>query len=149
MALSFIDDANLEEHQMKIKWVWLDNRSNGRYSPGMPLKCWTGFSNGESVSLIGDNPKGEPFRYTYVPVRVDQNQSGALEISESLKVMKQYSRDSIIRLFYIAIILVLGFGVILWWQFQIWIHHPLQRFIKKSVQIGKGDLSPDLFIKGS
>jgi len=148
-ALALIREANKEEHQMKIRWVWFDSRPGEAHIPRAPLKMLRKAFRNETVSLTMDDATGETFRFTYIPVRVELNRPGALEISESLRVLKQYTHDSVLHLFYTAALLLLAFGGVLWHRFQIWIHQPLQQFIEKSVKIGEGDLSPDLVVKGS
>jgi signal transduction histidine kinase len=147
-ALSLIREANRDEHQMGIRWVWLDSGPGEPYIPRAPLKLLNKVLEGESVSLAMDDSTAEAFRFTYIPVKVDQDRPGALEISESLGVMKKYTHDSLLHLFYTGGLLLLAFGGILWHRFQSWIHQPLKRFIEKSVKIGEGDLAPDLAVKG-
>jgi two-component system NtrC family sensor kinase len=148
MALTLISDVNREEHQMKLRWIWLDSSPGEPYFPRAPLKLLSNVFKGENVSLTMDDDTGETFRFTYIPVRVDQNHPGALEISESLRMMKQYNHDSFMHLLYTGVVLLLAIGGILWHRFQIWIHQPLKRFIEKSVKIGEGNLTPDLVVKG-
>ena len=147
LVLELIRDANQEEHQMKLRWIWLDRRTDELNPSKLSLNLINQVIKGQSVSIIAEDDAGEAFRFTYIPINLDLNRQGALEIAESLQRMKQYTLNSSIHLVCTGILLLIVFGWILWHRFQIWIHLPLQQLIEKTVKIGEGDLRPDLVIK--
>lgn len=147
-ALRLIHNVNTKEHQLKIRWVWLEASAAAPYVPQVPLERLDEVAQGKSISLrINTSEKGD-YRFTYVPVNVDEKHAGAIELAESRSLEMRYHQDSLLHLIYTTILLLLLTGSLLWYQFQKWIQRPLNRFIDKSRKIGEGDLSPDLPITG-
>jgi two-component system NtrC family sensor kinase len=147
-ALALINDANTKEHQAKIRWVWLDQSAAAPYVPHVSLEKLDGVIQGKSISLIVNTLREGAVRFTYVPVNVDREHPGAIEISESLSTLKCYKYNSLLHLLYTTILLLLLSGSLLWYLFHKWIHRPLTRFIEKSRKIGEGDLSANLPVTG-
>ncbi len=147
-ALALIDDANTKEHKVKIRWVWLDHSAAAPYVPHVPLEKLDRVIQGRSISLIVNTLREGDVRFTYVPVSVDSKSPGAIELSESLSILKRYKHNSLLHLLYTAILLLILSGSLLWYLFHKWIHRPLTRFIEKSRKIGEGDLSPNLLVTG-
>ena len=147
-ALSLIHDANKEEHRVQLRWVWLGPSADVLHKPQIPFEKLENANKGHSVSLVVNKAKGEKFRITYVPVNVDENHPGALEISEPLFILDRYTHRSLLHFLFTTALLLVVVGVLLWNRFQKWIHQPLSQFINKSLKIGEGDLTPDLKVPG-
>jgi len=147
IAARLIRDANAKEGAVAIRWVDLDTTS-GRFAPAADLEKLSAVRLGNAASMVVEKSEGEAFRLTYVPVSAGKRARFAIELSESLAMLKRYTRDSLLNLAVTAVVLFLTSGAILWFFFQRWIHRPLVRFIDKSRGIGAGDLSPDLTVEG-
>jgi two-component system NtrC family sensor kinase len=147
-ALTLIHDANIKEHQLKVRWVWLDASAAPPYVPRVPLERLDKVAQGKSISLKLDISEKGSYRFTYVPVNVDKNHTGAIELAESQSLRMRYHHNSLLHLIYTGVLLLLLTGSLLWYQFQKWIEQPLTRFIDKSRKIGEGDLSPNLSVTG-
>ncbi len=148
MVLKLILEANSQEHSIHIRWVDLDPSVVGMYAPTVPLKKIERVLQGKTASLTMEKNGSGLYRFTYIPILTDTYSHSAIELSESLSVLKKFIRNSVLHLIVMAVLLLLTSGALLWFQFQKWIHQPLVRFIDKSRRIGQGDLTPDLVVKG-
>ena len=146
-AIHLIRDANAKENAVAIRWVDLDGPS-GRFAPAAAPETLAAVRRGKSASMVVEKTGGESLRLTYVPVSTSPRPRYAIELSESLTMLKRYTRNSLLHLAATAMALFLTSGAILWFFFQRWIHRPLVRVIDKSRGIGAGDLSPDLTVEG-
>lgn len=147
VAVQFIRDSNSKEGAVAIRWVDLD-RSSGRFAPAADPEKLAAVRRGNAASMVVEKTGGDAFRLTYVPISSDSRPRFAIELSESLAIMKRYTRNSLLHLTVTAMVLFLTSGGILWFSFKWWIHRPLLRFIDKSRRIGAGDLSQDLVVEG-
>ena len=147
MAAQLIREANTKEGLVAIRWVNLDAPS-GTFAPAGPLKRLNAVRRGSPASIIVENGAGEAHRLTYVPLSAGSRTRFAIELSESMAMLKRYTRNSLLHLAITAMVLLMASGTVLWFFFQRWIQRPLVRFIDKSRRIGTGDLSPDLAVEG-
>jgi two-component system NtrC family sensor kinase len=147
VAVQLIRDANSKEGTVAIRWVDLD-RSSGRFAPAADPEKLAAVRLGNAASMVVEKTGGDAFRLTYVPISSDARPRFAIELSESLAMLKRYTRNSRLHLTVTAMVLFLSSGGILWFSFKWWIHRPLLRFIDKSRRIGAGDLSQDLVVEG-
>lgn len=95
------------------------------------------------------NKNGSLLRYTYVPVDIGQPKKGALELSQALFSLRQYSSKMLIRAFTITALLALISGLILYVFIDRKIRIPLDSLMKQAKRIGDGDLTADLSIFGN
>lgn len=147
VAAQLIRDANSKEGAVAIRWVDLD-RSSARFAPAADPQKLAAVRRGNAASMVVEKAGGDAFRLTYVPISSDSQPRFAIELSESLAMLKRYTRNSLLHLAVTAMVLFLTSGGILWFSFKWWIHQPLLRFIDKSRRIGAGDLSQDLVVEG-
>ena len=148
-TMELIRNANALEHTVKIRWVNLDPSIHGIHSPMIPVTKLGKVLRGGITSLIGQKRgmKGE-YRFTYVPLFNRAFSHSAIELSESLSLLRTYTRSSLLHLLFTALLILIAAGLFLWFQFQQWIHRPLALFTEKSRMIGEGDLVPDLVVRG-
>ena len=148
-ALKLISGVNEGEHRLYVRWVWLNVPPDDPYSPRIPGEKLGMVIQGQEVSFTQRYKGGTGFIYTYVPINVDKKKPGALELSESLSQLDNYTRTAIIRIFILMgelvliaglAVLLLGFGMI---------GRPLHRLIEKIRRIGEGNLSEPLYLRGS
>lgn len=147
VAVQLIRDANSKEGAVAIRWVDLDI-SSGRFAPAADPGKLAAVRRGNAASMVVEKTGGDAFRLTYVPISSDSRPRFAIELSESLAMLKRYTRNSLLHLAVTGMVLFLMSGGILWFSFKWWIHRPLLRFIDKSRRIGAGDLSQDLVVEG-
>ena len=148
-ALKLISGVNEGEHRLYVRWVWLNVPPDDPYSPRIPGEKLGMVIQGQEVSFTQRYKGGTGFIYTYVPINVDKKKPGALELSESLSQLDNYTRTAIIRIFILMgelvliaglAVLLLGFGMI---------GRPLHRLIEKIRRIGEGNLSEPLYLRGN
>lgn len=147
-ALELIGDAS-DSGTIDIRWVW----------PHILLDKFTGTTVekeqleklllGEPVSLKMQKD-GEIFsRFTYVPVDVGEQQLGALELSQTLLSLKEFSKRMMIRAVTITLLLSLICGVILYLFIDRKIRVPLNSLMAQAKQIGQGNLVANNAIDGN
>ncbi len=147
-ALQLIEQANKEEYLVNIRWVRLNAPPNDPYSPRASREKLVAVAQGKEDSFRERDNKGNVYLYTYVPLKINRDKSGALELSQSLSRLDEYTHNAIVRIFVLAAILLflsviavlsLGFGMI---------GRPLHRLVEKIRRIGEGDLSEPLHLRG-
>ena len=117
VTAQLIQDANLKESAVAIRWVDLDS-SSGRFTPAADSEKLVAVRRGNATSMVVKKGGGETFRLTYVPVSSGPKSRYAIELSESLSMLKHYTRNSLLRLAFTAMVLFLASGGILWFFFQ-------------------------------
>ncbi|MGP8012938.1 MAG: sensor histidine kinase, partial [Smithella sp.] len=144
-----ISGVNGGEHRLYVRWVWLNVPPDDPYSPRIPGEKLSMVIQGQEVFFKKRYNDGTGYLYTYVPVKIAKQKPGALELSESLSQLDNYTRTAIIRIFILMgelvliaglAVLLLGFGMI---------GRPLHRLIEKIRRIGEGNLSEPLYLSGS
>ena len=147
-ALELIQRTKDVEHQIRLRWVWLDApaEDSSVHPPLRPeLKP---LLRGEVVTLKVTDPKGPGDYVTYVPVSVDRRR-GALELRESLRPVVSYVRGSILRSVVLALSLTVAGAVTLFFVGSRMIRRPLDLLVEKTRRVGAGDLTGDLVLKGN
>jgi signal transduction histidine kinase len=146
-VMKLIRAANKEEHLMNIRWVWLDASPNDLYRPRALIERLEPVRQGQEVSFKERDKKSTGYRYTYVPVEVNEDRPGALELSEPLTHLNDYARTTVVRTVVLAGVLMLVSGLVAL-LLGIWVvGRPLHRIIEKVRRVGSGDLSGRLDLK--
>jgi two-component system NtrC family sensor kinase len=147
-ALGFIDRVNAERHVTQMRWVWLDSQAADPYRPSVPLDLLSPVVQGKELSIkrAGSDDAGR--LYSYVPVATDKERVGAIELSESLRELSQYTGSTIKRAVVLAGGIVLlggltavGFGIL-------FVGRPLRLLSEKAGRVGLGDFTGPLHIPG-
>ena len=143
-----IEDANAAEDRVSIRWVWLEATANTDQCPRVPREQLEPVLRGKEMSLRFRDQSGNEYFHTYVPVSVDEQRSGALELSESLVELAEYSHRSLVRTLVLVSALLLG-GGLLAVPLGIWlVGRPLRRLVEKTRRVGEGDLTESLHLPG-
>jgi two-component system NtrC family sensor kinase len=139
-ALQLIGDANRENRQLNVHWVWLDGASA---EPPQALSAddLQTIESGSVVFVEERDATGRGFLHTYVPVAVPAERAGAIELTNSLDVPDRIARAAILRFATLGgtlIILSAAAAAIL----GVWlVGRPLQQLTDKTRRVGSGDLS--------
>lgn len=72
---------------MRIRWVNLDD-SNGISAPFVSQENICPVIKGETASMVMEHMDGGACRFTCVPVRTGEKRCYAVELSESMNVLK-------------------------------------------------------------
>jgi signal transduction histidine kinase len=147
-ALELIEHANKEEYLINIRWVDLDSSVKGPYSPNINRERLNMVMQGQEMSFKELPKVGVGYLYTYVPIKVGNKKLGALELSQSLSSLNEYTRRAVFRIFILTVFLMLSSIIIMFSLGFGMIGRPLNRLVEKIRRIGEGDLSAPLHIRG-
>lgn len=149
-AQQLLEDANTEEDRVSIRWVWLDctPESDSQFCPHVPSTKLDPVQRGMETSLVYQDHNGRDRLYTYVPVAVDSQRDGAIELSESMTELVEHSRNSLLQTLLLIGALLLGSGVLAA-ALGIWlVGRPLRLLVEKTRRVGEGDLGGPLHLHG-
>jgi len=143
-ALRAIEEASRDGYMVTIRWVWLDAPAEDLHGPKVSSEKLKPVIHGETMSFKEKDKDGKRYFRSYIPVAVDENRPGALELSESLAQLDERTRTALIRVFVLTGVLVLlsAFAVLLLGVKMV--GRPLNRIIEKIRRIGTGDFSGPL-----
>jgi two-component system NtrC family sensor kinase len=147
-ALALIKRADREENHMRIRWVWLGDLSGGPYIPHVPREQLSSVSLGKEISVKQLDHNDSGHLYTYVPVKINKDVYGALEISESLAKLKNYIHKTILRSIILGIMMALVVFIMLWMLVVKFVGRPLNRLVEITREIGKGNFSKRIVVRG-
>ncbi len=148
-AIELINDANSSNHSITLRWVWLVDSSDPLHSPGIVSVNFTRLKQGDIFSLKTDEKGKTGFRYTYVPLKLDNHTTSAIEIKQSLAPLAEYSHKMLIRSLKVGFLLLLTSCLFLYGFIDRQIQRRLDRLSDKAKQIGKGDIEPNLTVRGN
>ena len=147
-ALALIDRVNAEGHMVRIRWVWLDGQDDDSHRPSVSPALLSPVVRGEELSVTRFGSKDDGHVYSFVPVSTNAGRPGALELSESLSELSQYTGSTVKRAVVLAGGIVLlggvcavGFGVL-------FVGRPLRLLSEKAGRVGQGDFTDPLHIPG-
>lgn len=147
-VLRVIKEANKAEHLLVIRWVWLDMPLDALYRPKAPREKLDPVIHGQEVSFKDRDKEGNGYFYSYIPIAVDEKRPGALELSEPLSQLDEYTRAIFIRIFVLTSVLVLiGILIIIVLGIKM-IGEPLNQVVDKIRRVGTGDFSGPLKLPG-
>lgn len=146
-ALQLVRDADQEDRRMSIRWVWMDAAGDTQ-GPLAAAADLGPVLRGQEHSFKGRDAAGNAFRYTYIPVALEGGRKGALELSESLSRLEEYTQATIARvLALMAVLVVAGAMATLLLGVRLF-GRPLGLLIDKTRRVGSGDLSGPLDLPG-
>ena len=147
-AIQLIEDANRADHLIRIRWVWLDElqKLHGKAIP--ELENFKKAEPFQQVSFVALDEHRQKQRYTLMGVAIPGDRSGAIQLTQSLQLRAQFIQRMLIRSLSITTLLALLSGIIIYFFIHIKIRGPLEQLSRKAIEIGKGNLMPDLEIKG-
>lgn len=148
MAMRLLEDADYVDPMTTIHWTWLDE-VRMQYGERHPeLRLFEGSATEQSVTFIAFDEHRKKLRYTFIPVPIPGDRRGLLQLTQSLVPLTEYTQKILIRSLIISAILALVSGGIIYFLIYTKIKMPLEKLSRKAIEIGKGNLQPDLAIKG-
>jgi two-component system, NtrC family, sensor kinase len=147
-ALELIKKVDREENYMRIRWVWLSDLSSSSYMPRVSPDKLVPVSRGQEISVKKMDSSYSGHLYTYVPVKINNHEFGALEISESLAKLKKYIHKTMLRSIILGILMALLGSIMLWILGVKFVGRPLNRLVEITHQIGKGNFSERVVVRG-
>ncbi len=147
-AYELVESANEADERMRIRWVWADADSPERIRPEAPDETGAMLARGMAVSWVDREQIKGGRLYTYVPVVLDQDRVGALELSESFERSQAYLSDSKLRIATMTLLIIVMAAGIAWLTGLLFIARPVEALIGKARAIGRGDLETPLVLNG-
>ncbi|MBW2012092.1 MAG: HAMP domain-containing protein, partial [Deltaproteobacteria bacterium] len=148
-TIQLINDANGSNNPVKLRWVWLGAMPDTLHSPKIGSVKFARVKQGDIVSMKTDEKGKTGFRYTYIPLKLENHTASAIEIQQSLAPLIEYKHKIFVRLLIVGFLLLLISGIILYGFITYQIQRRLDRLSHKAKRIGAGDIEPDLEIRGN
>lgn len=147
-ALELLRDASTSGN-IEIHWRWLDEVAETvDMSPAQKMQlAKAGRDETASFKIFGNN--GTSYRYTYVPVDIDGQKKGGLELRQTLLSLREYSNRMILRALIITALLASISGLVLYFYIDRKIGRPLNKLKTQANRIGEGDFSANNNITGN
>ena len=140
-ALQLIADADRENRQVDVRWVWLDGDSPEAQTARLSADDQQAIRNGGTVLVEERDSAGRGSLHTYVPVPVSSPRTGAIELTTSLDGLDQLARAAIVRFAAMGAVLVI-LSAAMAALAGVWlVGRPLQQLTDKTRRVGNGDLS--------
>jgi signal transduction histidine kinase len=148
-AIELINDANLSNHSVTLRWVWLENPLDPLHLPWIDAVKFAQLKQGDTFSLKTDKRDETGFRYTYIPLKLENHTISALEIQQSLLPLSEYSHKMLIQSLKGGVLLLLTSFLFLYCFIDRQVRRRLEPLSDKAKQIGKGDYEPNLTVRGN
>ncbi|MHB8973712.1 MAG: sensor histidine kinase [Pirellulaceae bacterium] len=140
-AMELIGDANRDEDNVHVRWVWLDTPDGDPSGPAVNKHQLDAVTHGAEASFTTEDPQSSGLLVTYVPVLVPNNRPGALELAESFSSLESYRRRTIVRtLRVMAGLMAFGAAGVVWLG-TLFVGRPLRQLVQAVRRIGGGDLA--------
>lgn len=140
-ALQLIADANRDNRQLNVRWIWLDDPQAHNQTAQFSPADFGNLRGGNVVCLEQRDPSGKGVLHTYVPVSVASTRSGAIELTNSLDAIDRIAYAAIRRFVAIGAALVIlsaaAAALLGFWL----VGRPLGQLTDKTRRVGNGDLS--------
>lgn len=147
-AIRLLDNVNRADNLITIRWSWLDDllKLYGKAIPDSEnlLKAKPPWQ----VSFIALDEQRQKQHFTLMAVEVPGDRPGVIQLTQSLRQRAEFTQRLLIRSLVITALLALVSGIIVYFLIHIKIRGPLEKLSRKAIEIGKGNLMPDLEIKG-
>jgi two-component system, NtrC family, sensor kinase len=146
-AAHMLDSLNLQQPMFTARLVKLEEASDHVQAPAVHSERLKALLRGKHFSLFEDENERQRL-LAYAPVVVNNEQVGAVEVSQPMKVVRAYTRGTAMNVAVLSMLLVLvGFAVVVPIGMAL-VARPVQRLIDKTRKIGQGDLQGNLALKG-
>jgi len=148
--IKYVEVFGHNEQQVRIRWVWLDETADDATRPvANDRQQLASIPFGKLLSVRVRAKDGPGLYCSYFPLETDGKSRGALEVTESLTRLDQYTRSTILRtmilmgaLILSAMLVVVPFGLKM-------IGQPLRALIQKTRQVADGDLRTPVAVAGA
>ena len=147
-AIQLLEKAHSADHLISIRWVWMDEleKLHGKAIP--ELENLKTIEPQQEISYVALDEHRQKQRYTLMPVVIPENRAGAIQLIQSLELRADFTQRMLVRSLSITTVLAFISGIIIYFFIHIKIRGPLEQLSRKAIEIGKGNLMPDLEIKG-
>ncbi len=148
VAINFLKKANQEYEQTLVRWVWIEGEAPQEFQPRVPVEQLDDLFNEETVALLAGSPDGGDYLLTYLPLLIDDNRIGAIELSESMDEMHDYVQESLRRSAIVIGVSICSALLFMGALGSIWIDRPMRKLRAQAERIGTGDFTPSVNLPG-
>jgi signal transduction histidine kinase len=148
-AISFLARANKGYSEALVRWVWIEEDVEQKFSPQVPLSQLEDLHDEVHVTLLAGTEDGRDFLLTYIPLLVEDGRLGAIELSESMDEMHEYVQGSLRRYSLIIAGCVVSGLLLMAVLGSIWIGRPMRKLRAQAERIGTGDFTTSVNLSGS
>jgi len=147
-ALDYIHRVNHTDHAVQVRLVSLSATSKPASHPGVAPRSLAHLKVGELFSREVRDSSGDGHLYTYALLNTGTESRYALEFSESLADLDNYTHATLVHasIHTLAMVVLSAVGVILFGV--VVVGRPLGRLVDKVHRVGLGDLSGPLMLRG-
>lgn len=147
-AFELVESSNEADERVRLRWVWTEAEGPERIRPEAPDEIGEQLTRGKAVSWIDRDQIDGGRLYTWVPVVLDEDRIGALELSESFQRQQAYVEDTKWRVLRTTFLIVLLAGGIALVTGLLFIARPVEALIQKARDIGEGTFERSLTLTG-
>ncbi len=148
-AIRQIEDADQADPVNTIRLVWLDEIRRKFKERQPELLVFDGANKEHAVSFLAFDENRKKRRFTFVPIAIPGERQGLLELTQSLEPLAEFTQKTLVSTMVISTMLALVSGIIIYFLIYSKIRSPLEKLSRKAIEIGKGNLTADLDIKGA
>jgi signal transduction histidine kinase len=146
-ARRLIAEASRDNPALVMRWVSLVPAPSADDTPLVARARLDPVAAGREIVLKTAVPSGDERRVTYMPLSIESEPHGALEISESLSPERGFSRATELQVV-VATLVMLGLCAAIAMGLGFWfVGRPIQALCNKARRVGVGDLSGPLTVR--
>jgi two-component system NtrC family sensor kinase len=145
-AMGLVDAVNQDEGRIRVRWVWLagPGRATDLRVDDAEVAA---LAPGSTLTRIARDERGDDERFTYAPLRVDEQPPGALELSERLDAETRYTRRTIQETVQTTAILALVTALLSYVLGSFFVGRPVRALVEKARRIGRGDFGDPVHLR--
>jgi signal transduction histidine kinase len=143
-AQQLIREASLGNPELTMRWVSLTPGTAAEDAPLAAPEQLGPVLSGQTLVVRAPVPAGDERRITYLPLSIQGEPHGALEISESLQAERGFSRATEFQVAATTLAMVLLCAAIATGLGFWFVGRPIQALCEKARRVGAGDLSGPL-----
>ncbi len=148
-AIAFLARANKVHAETLVRWIWAEEDAPAKFQPRVPLEKLDDLFEEETVALLAASEEGRDYLLTYLPLLIDGNRIGAIELSESMDELHNYVEESLRRSAMVVGAMVVTSLLLMGVLGSLWVNRPMRRLRAQAERIGTGDFSTSLNLSGS
>ena len=147
-AIRQIEEVNQADPVTSIRLVWLDEIRRKFKERHPELRAFDGANKEGAVTFLAFDENRKKLHFTFVPITIPGERQGLLELTQSLESLAEFTQKTLVSTMVISTMLALVSGIIIYFLIYSKIRSPLEKLSRKAIEIGKGNLTADLEIKG-
>ena len=139
-AMSIVADANRSEGLVRVRLVRLDQSAPGADAPIVSSDRLSALLQGEEVLLRDHTASGVRYHIAYFPLSVDVAPLRALELSQPLAPMQNYTRTTILQKIGLFLAFLVVGSLLVWWLGIRLVGRPVRALVHQALGVGQGKL---------